>query len=51
MKKMNPRNIIKAGMLEVSSSDHYMVNCIRKFNGAVEKGQKKIKTRKMKNFQ
>ena len=45
-----PRNIIKSGMLEVSLSDHYMVYCIRKFNGAVEKGHKKIKTRKMKNF-
>ena len=45
-----PRNIIKSGVLEVSLSDHYMVYCIRKFNGAVEKGHKKIKTRKMKNF-
>ena len=39
-----PRNIIKSGVLEVSLSDHYMVYCIRKFNGAVEKGHKKIKT-------
>ena len=31
-------------------SDHYMVYCIRKFNGAVEKGHKMIKTRKIKNF-
>ena len=45
-----PRNIIKSGVLEFSLSDHYMVYCIRKFNGAVEKGHKKIKTRKMKNF-
>ena len=30
-------------------SDHYMVYCIRKINGAVEKGHKTIKTRKMKN--
>ena len=45
-----PRNIIKSGVLEVSLSDHYMVYCIRKFNGTVEKGHKKIKTRKMKNF-
>ena len=45
-----PRNIIKSGVLEVSLSDHYMVYCIRKFNGAVEKGHKKIKIRKMKNF-
>ena len=27
-----------------------MVYCIRKFNGAVEKDHKVIKTRKMKNF-
>ena len=27
-----------------------MVYCIRKLNGAVEKGHKMIKTRKMKNF-
>ena len=45
-----PRNIIKSGVLEVSLSDHYLVYCIRKFNGAVEKGHKNIKTRKMKNF-
>ena len=44
------RNIVKAGVYEVSLSDHYMVYCIRKFNGAVEKGHKMIKTRKMKNF-
>ena len=45
-----PRNILSSGVLEVSLSDHYMVYCIRKFNGAVEKGHKKIKTRKMKSF-
>ena len=44
------RNIVKSGVYEVSTSDHYMVYCIRKFNGAVEKGHKMIKTRKMKNF-
>ena len=44
------RNIVKSGVHEVSLSDHYMVYCIRKFNGAVEKGHKMIKTRKMKNF-
>ena len=32
------RNIIKSGVHEVSMSDHYMVYCIRKHNGAVEKG-------------
>ena len=45
-----PRNIVHSGVYEVSLSDHYMVYCIRKFNGAVEKGHKLIKTRKMKNF-
>ena len=44
------RNILKSGVHEVSMSDHYMVYCIRKCNGAVEKGHKMIKTRKMKNF-
>ena len=44
------RNIVKSGVHEVSMSDHYMVYCIRKFNGAVEKSHKMIKTRKMKNF-
>ena len=41
------RNIITSGVHDVSMSDHYKVYCIRKFNGAVEKGQKMIKTRKM----
>ena len=40
----------KVGVREVSLSDHYMVYCIRKFNGAVEKDHKKIKTRNMKHF-
>ena len=44
------RSIIKVGVCEVSLSDHYMVYCIRKFNGAVEKDHKKIKTRNMKHF-
>ena len=45
-----PRNIMKSGVHKVSLSDHYMVYCIRKFNGAVEKSYKTIKTRKMKHF-
>ena len=44
------RNIIESGVYEVGMSDHYMVYCIRKFNGAVERDHKIIKTRKMKNF-
>ena len=43
-------NIIELGVYEVSMSDHYMVYCIRKFNGAIAADHKIIKTRKMKNF-
>ena len=43
-------NIIESGVYEVSMSDHYMVYCIRKFNGAIARDHKIIKTRKMKNF-
>ena len=45
-----PRNIIKSGVHEVSLSDHCMAYSIPKFNGAVEKGNKTIKTRKIKSF-
>ena len=44
------RNIPISGVHEVSMSDHFMVYCVRKFNGAVEKDHKVIKTRNMKNF-
>ena len=46
----NPRNIVKSGVLEVPLSDHYMAYCTRKFNRAVEKGRKIIKTIKIKVF-
>ncbi len=45
-----PRNIVASGVHQISMSDHFMVYCIRKFNGAVEKSHKVIKTRKMKNL-
>ena len=44
------RNILKSGVHEISLSDHFLVYCIQKFNGAVNKGHKMIKTRKMKNL-
>ena len=44
------RNIVKTGVHEVSLSDHFLVYCIRKFNGAVEKGHKRIKPRSRKHF-
>ena len=42
--------MVKAGVLEVSVSDHFMVYRIRKFNRAVEKDHKQIKTQSMRNF-
>ena len=44
------RNIIKVGVHVVSLSDHYMVYCIQKFDGAIEKDHKKIKARSMKHL-
>ena len=44
------RDIVGVGVHEGSLSDHFMVYCIRKFNGAVEKDHKQIKTRSMRNF-
>ena len=43
------RNVVKSGVLQVSLSDHYLVYCVCRFNGAVEKGHKMITTRKMKH--
>ena len=36
-------NITKLGVHEVFLSDHFVVYCVRKFNGAVEKDHKVIK--------
>ena len=44
------RNIAESGVHKVSMSDHYMVFCVRKFNGALLKDRKIIKTRSMKHF-
>ena len=40
---------IKSGVHKVTMSDHFMVYCVRKFNGAVVKSQNILKTREMKN--
>ena len=37
------RNIIEVGVHVISLSDHYVVYCIRKFNGAIKKDHKKDK--------
>ena len=44
------RNIIESGVHKVSMSDHYMVFCVRKFEGALKKDHKVDTTRSMKNF-
>ena len=43
------RNILPSGVIKVSMSDHYMVYCVRKFNGSLTRDHKAIKTRNMKN--
>ena len=45
------KNIVESGVLQISMSDHYMVYCIRKFRGGVEKNHKMITTRSMKYFE
>ena len=47
---MFPRNIVKAGVIPISFSDHFMIFCVRKFEGGVIKDHKMIKTQRMKNF-
>ena len=44
------KNVLKSGVHKVTMSDYFMVYCIRKFNGAVEKDHKIIKVRKMRKF-
>ena len=44
------RNIIESGVHKVSMSDHYMVFCVRKFEGALKKDHKVVTTKSMKNF-
>ena len=46
----SPRNIVTAGVIPISLSDHFMVFCVRKFEGGVIKDHKTIKARRMKNF-
>ena len=46
----SPRNIVKAGVVPISLSDHFIVFCVRKFQGGVIKDHKTIKTRRFKNF-
>ena len=44
------RNISNSGMHDFSMSDYYMVFCVRKFHGALQKDRKIIKTRSMKHL-
>ena len=44
------KNIVKAWVLPISLSDHFMVFCVCTFEGGVLKDHKTINTRKVKNF-
>ena len=45
-----PANIVDSGVLKISLSDHYLVFCIRKFRGFIQRQPKLIRSRRMKNF-
>ena len=47
---ISSRNIIESGVHKVSTSDHYMVFCVRRFKGALKKDHKVVTTRSMKIF-
>ena len=42
--------IVDSGVLKISLSDHYLVFCIRKFRGSLQRQPKLIRSRRMKNF-
>ena len=46
----SPKNIVKAGVLPISLSDHVMVFYVRKFEGGALKDHETINTRRMKNL-
>ena len=46
----HPQNTLKSGVHKISLSDHYMVYCVRKLNGAIQNGHKTLKARNRKNF-
>ena len=46
----SPGNIIETGVHKLFMSDHYMVFCVHKFEGALKKDSKIVQTRFMKNF-
>ena len=46
----SPSNVVESGVLQISMSDHFMVFCVQKFNGSLQKEHKMIKSRRMKTF-
>ena len=46
----NKSNIVISGVHSLGLSDHYLVNCIRKFRGSSKKQHKNISTRILTNF-
>ena len=45
-----PANIVDSGVLKISLSDHYLIFCIKKFRGFIQRQPKLIRSRRMKNF-
>ena len=45
-----PANIVDSGVLKTSLSDHYLVCCIRKFRGFIQRQPKLIRSRRMKTL-
>ena len=41
-------NIVQSGVIETAMSDHFMVFCVRKLRGALEKNHKAIQARSIK---
>ena len=45
-----PGNFVESGIYEVCVSDHYLVYCVRKSRGRIEKSPKIFESRQMKCF-
>ena len=44
------KSILISGVHKFSASDHYMIYCVRKLNGAIQNDHETLKTRNMKRF-
>ena len=46
----HPNNIVDSGVVQLATSDHYLIYCVRKFMGNLSKVPKVFESRQMKNF-